>query len=212
MSDALENLIDHGKVWRGGQLNARKARVIQTGHAVLNQFLPGGGWPRAALTEILLDGPGSGELQLVLPALTHLCGQDSSDVNRWISWIAPPYVPYAPALSKAGINLSRMLLVHARKGLDVMWAAEQALRCGTCSAVLVWAPDRVNAKALRRLQLAAEEGDSWGVVVRGARAQSDSSPAAVRLRLSSDEHGRTLHLLKSRGGRPLRMAADFLNP
>ena len=104
-----------------------------------------------------------------------------------------------------------MLLVHARKGLDVMWAAEQALRCGTCSAVLVWAP-KVNTKALRRLQLAAEEGDSWGIVIRDAHAQRESSPAAVRLRLSSDEQGRTLHLLKSRGGRPLRMAADFLAP
>ncbi len=211
MSDALEYLIDHGKVWRGGQMATTQARVIPTGHAVLDQFLPGGGWPRAALTEILLDGPGSGELQLVLPALTRLCADDSPDLNRWIGWIAPPYVPYAPALAKAGINLSRMLLVHARKGLDVMWAAEQALRCGTCSAVLVWAPN-VNTKALRRLQLAAEEGDSWGIVVRNTQAQREASPAAVRLRLSSDERGRTLHLLKSRGGRPLRMAADFLTP
>ncbi len=211
MSDALEYLIDHGKVWRGGSMAVTRVRVIPTGHAVLNQFLPGGGWPRAALTEILLDGPGNGELQLVLPALTQLCAEGSADVNRWIGWVAPPYVPYAPALSQAGINLSRMLLVHARKGLDVMWAAEQALRCGTCSAVLVWAP-KANTKALRRLQLAAEEGDSWGIVIRDAHAQRESSPAAVRLRLSSDEQGRTLHLLKSRGGRPLRMAADFLTP
>ena len=121
MSDVLEHLIDHGKVWRGGEMNSTRARVIPTGHAVLNQFLPGGGWPRAALTEILLDGPGSGELQLVLPALIQLCAEGSPDVNRWIGWVAPPYVPYAPALSQAGIKLSRLLLVHARKGLDELW-------------------------------------------------------------------------------------------
>ncbi|MEM7082703.1 MAG: translesion DNA synthesis-associated protein ImuA [Pseudomonadota bacterium] len=204
----LDALLDHGKLWRGGQMTTN-AHVIPTGHAVLDPFLPGGGWPRAALTEILLDGPGSGELQLVLPALKRLCAADSHDSDRWISWIAPPYVPYAPALAQAGINLARMLVVHARKGLDVMWAAEQSLRCGTCSAVLMWAPN-TNTKALRRLQLAAEEGDSWGVVFRETRTQREASPAAVRLRLSTNEQGRTLHLLKSRGGRPLRVAADFL--
>jgi cell division inhibitor SulA/protein ImuA len=210
-NETLEQLLDHARVWRGSQAQSAQARVIPTGHAVLNRFLPGGGWPRAALTEILIEQPGSGELQLIMPALARLSGDQSTDKNRWISWIAPPYVPYAPALTEAGIQLSRMLVVHAKQGLDVMWAAEQSLRCGTCAAVLLW-QDKTDPQALRRLQLAAEEGDSWGIVFRSVRARSQHSPAAVRLQLATDHNGRTLHLLKSRGGRPLRMAADFLNP
>ena len=211
MSDALEQLLKNPKVWRGSQGHGAKRNSIPTGHAVLDQFLPGNGWPRAALTEILIDQPGAGELQLVLPALAYLNAHTSTDQHRWISWIAPPHVPYAPAIVAAGLNLSHMLVVHARQGLDVVWAAEQALRCGSCAAVLLWA-GKVKPQALRRLQLAAEEGDSWGIVFRTSAAQREHSPAAVRLQLSCNESGKTLHLLKSRGGRPLRMAADFLAP
>lgn len=243
MSEVLEQLLDQQKIWRGKRAHSIEDTHISTGYAVLDKFLPGGGWPRAALTEVLVDAPGTGELQLVLPALVQLSTEGQFSLNgdalkgetkkdskqkgtaagrgsksaalqdrqRWISWIAPPYVPYAPALSDAGINLARMLVVHAKEGLDAMWAAEQSLRCGTCAAVLVWV-DKSDNRSLRRLQLAAEEGDSWGIVFRHSRVRTESSPAAVRLQLSSDAQGKTLHLLKSRGGRPLRVAAEFLNP
>ncbi|NNF15584.1 MAG: translesion DNA synthesis-associated protein ImuA [Gammaproteobacteria bacterium] len=211
MNDVLEKLLDNRKLWRGSRKPGLRDAHIATGHAVLDQFLPGGGWPRAALTEILIDKPGSGELQLVMPALARLSADGAKDQHRWVSWIAPPFVPYAPALADGGIKLSRMLIVHAKKGMDVLWAAEQALRCGTCSAVLLWA-SKADAQSLRRLQLAAEEGDSWGIVFRDAAARRQHSPAAVRLRLLSEQTHKTLHLLKSRGGRPLRIAADFLNP
>ena len=115
MNDALEQLLGNKHLWRGSQEKGLREKHIKTGHAVLDEFLPGGGWPRAALTEILIDDASSGELQLVMPALARLSAADSKDQHRWVSWIAPPYVPYAPALADASINLSRMLIVHAKK-------------------------------------------------------------------------------------------------
>ena len=68
---ALDTLFNGGQVWRGRPAPPA-ASPQPTGHAVLDAALPTGGWPEAALTEILLAGQGVGELQLVWPALARL--------------------------------------------------------------------------------------------------------------------------------------------
>ena len=40
-----------------------------SGYAALDAALPGGGWPEAALVEVLLAADGLGELSLLLPTL-----------------------------------------------------------------------------------------------------------------------------------------------
>lgn len=54
-------------VWRGDRLAEPEAPGLPTGHSRLDAVLPGGGWPRGALTEFLLPHPGVGELGLLLP-------------------------------------------------------------------------------------------------------------------------------------------------
>jgi len=68
----------------------------------------------------------------VLPALAKISQQ-----RRWVAWIAPPYVPYAPAWPPL-CDLSRVLLIHPRAGGDGFAAVERSLRSGTCGAVLAW--------------------------------------------------------------------------
>src|SRR5215472_758540 len=96
---ALDEILRRQPVWRGGAL-ARQLATLSTGFAALDAELPGGGWPRQALTELLGVEPGVGELGLILPALAALTrsGQRSA-------WVAPPFVPYAPALAAAGLDL-----------------------------------------------------------------------------------------------------------
>src|SRR5581483_2385709 len=84
-----------------------------------------GGWPRGVLTEIHLPLEGIGELRVLLPALARLSRED-----RWIVFIAPPYIPYAPALAAGGVELSRLLLVHPKTRADHLWAVESSLRSG----------------------------------------------------------------------------------
>jgi cell division inhibitor SulA/protein ImuA len=136
-----------------------------------------------------------------MPALAQLSELAALDA-RWIVWIAPPYVPYAPALRVSGIDLSRVLLVQPTcEKKDVLWAIEQALRSGSSIAVLAWL-ERASSIALRRLQLAAEEHDCWAVLFRSGRARSDSSPAALRVCLSSGPDYARLEIVKCRGKRP----------
>jgi hypothetical protein len=191
----LDSLLSRrSDIWRGGQFSTT-AETVASGFAELDESLPGGGWPRGALTEILMPQHGIGALRLLMPALASV-----SHEGRWICWVAPPYIPYAPALLGVGIDLSRVLLVHPKGHQDGLWAVEQSLRSGTCSAVLAW-PTLDDSTALRRLQLAAEAGNAMGFLFRPRRLAERPSPAALRVQLLPESGaGLSVTILKRRGG------------
>lgn len=189
----LSELLLRADVWRGGA--APPAAAEPTGFSALDALLPGGGWPVGALTEIVAPREGVGELRVLLPALARLSRGD-----RWIAFVAPPYIPYAPALAAAGVALARVLLVHPKRE-DQLWAVESSLRAGACAAVLAWIAEAEGA-ALRRLQLAAEAGGAIGMLY--ARRPLGASIAALRLALAPAAAGAVdVHILKRRGGWPV---------
>lgn len=190
----VDTLLEHPQLWRGERRRWSGARGIPSGHAELDARLPGGGWPSGALTEILLPRPGIGELQLLLPALLRLNRE-----RRWIALIDPPYIPYAPAWQACGMDLSRLLWVRPRSQNDRLWALEQAMRAGTCGAVLGWPEPGAGFRELRRLQLAAEAGDCMGILFNPPQKADHATPAALRVRLEPDAQGVKVYLLK--GGR-----------
>ncbi len=171
---SLPQLLQRADIWRGGEVSAVSA--VASGFEELDTLLPGGGLPLGALTELLIPRAGIGELSLVLRAAAPLTR------NRWLAFIAPPYVPYAPALARAGIDLSHVLVIRARNNNDTLWAMEQTLRAGTCGAVFAW-PTHADFKWLRRLQLAAETSGALSVLFMPSRHVAMNSPAAVRLAL-----------------------------
>jgi cell division inhibitor SulA/protein ImuA len=203
MKQVLDTILSHPRVWRGRQA-ALALETIPTGHPALDDILPGGGWPRTGLVEILLEHHGIGELRLLLPLLVrHGAGAPEGGVRRWLCWVAPPYVPHARALAEAGVDVDRILLVHAREDGQALWAMEQALRSEGSALVFGWV-GRAKGAQLRRLQLAAEEGGALGVLFRPQAARAESSVAALRLELSSGRYGE-IEVLKGRGGRPRRL-------
>lgn len=196
---SLPQLLQRADIWRGG--DAPAVAAVSSGFVALDALLPGGGFPLGALTEILTPRFGVGELRMLLPTLARLSRE------RWITFVAPPHIPYAPALVRAGIDLSHVLVVHARERSDVLWSVEQALRAGTCGAVLVWpgfAPGLrdINFKWLRRLQLAAEAGNAMGFLFMPTRAVANVTPAALRLAVEPRADGVSVRVLKRRGGWP----------
>ena len=189
----LAPLLSHPAIWRGDQLGGSNVPSLPTGFAALDAQLPGGGWPMAALTEILPEHEGIGELRIFGSALAHL-----SKAGRWLAWIAPPYVPYAPALQAAGIDLSRLLVVRTRTLRETLWSVEQALRDNSCGAVLAW-PDTISYPELRRLQLAAAGTQAMAVLFRPLRTAGISSPAALRLSLHTYKGDLAVRIVKRRG-------------
>jgi hypothetical protein len=190
--EALAEVLRHPGIWRRGTASRPKIDVEPTGNASLDARLPGGGWPRGALSEILIENDGIGECSLLLPALAAL-----TQAGRRVVFVAPPYVPYPPALAEAGIDLAHVLHIDAADA-DTHWTAEQCLRAGCCGAVLSWMP-RTDYRQLRRLQLAAETGAAIGFVFRPLAAARETSPAALRVQVSMAESGPRVEILKCRG-------------
>src|SRR5690242_16380240 len=179
----LARLLEHPAIWRGRSAARREA--LATGYAALDACLPGRGWPRTGLIEILVARFGVGELYLLLPLLAALTGRPAA---RWCVWIAPPLDPYAPALAAHGVNLERVLVVRgsvAPAGAAPLWAFEQTLGSGASDVALAWAVRDPRAREIRRLQLAAERGKTLGVLFRPQRAARQSSPAILRMVVES---------------------------
>lgn len=187
---ALDALFNGGRVWKGRPA-APPASQHPTGLAALDAVLPSGGWPASALSEILMAKDGVGELQLVLPTLARL-----SAAGERIVLVAPPYTPYPHAWQNAGVDVRQLSVVQAEER-DVLWAVEQCLRSGSCGAVLCW-PHKADDRALRRLQVAAETGQTLAFAWRALSEAINPSPAA--LRLAVEARPAQVRVLKCRGG------------
>lgn len=180
------------QLWRGRGTTTQP--TLPTGHHWLDSVLPGGGWPVGALTEILHNGPGLGELSLLLPALCQ-CSQ----AGRRIALIAPPLLPNGPLLAERGVDLQQLLLIRCNTPAERRWAAAQCLRSGLFGCLLLW-PGPCADHELRRLQLAAEQSQAVSVLYRDGDSRHAASPAQLRLLLQAQPGGqRQLWLLKARG-------------
>lgn len=187
---SLDRLIDARRLWRG-QTRVTSPTTQPTGHASLDAALPGGGWPESALSEILFDTTGIGELRLLWPTLARL-----TTAGERVVLVAPPHVPYPHAWLNAGIDLRQLTIISA-SSRDALWSVEQCLRSGSCGAVLCW-PQQPDDRALRRLQVAAETGHTLAFAYRPLREAANPSPAALRLAVESQPA--QLRVLKCRGG------------
>jgi len=193
MKAELRGLLSkHHLVWQGNA-GQRREGGVSTGFAGLDQALPTRGWPWGALTEIAVPYWGLGELRLLLPAMVDLNRQ-----KRQIVWVAPPYLPYAPALTRAGLDLQYVLVVDTQPG-NVSWAMERLSSTRSCGMVLAW-PAHLSEVEARRLQLAAETGGGIGIVMRAGGAKWRAPAAALRLEIEPRDEEIEINILKSRGG------------
>jgi hypothetical protein len=191
----LTTILQRPDIWRIGQMPSRTRTVIKTGFAALDEALPDHGWEQGALTELLCNEQGVGELSLIVPAL-----RDTSQSGRGIVLVAPPYIPLPLAWEAKGINLQHVIIVRAEPA-DQLWVMEQAARSGACGMVVGWhiqARSSVNYQALRRLQLAAETGGTTLVLYRSLQAGAQASPAPTRLTVTGHGGETRVRLVKRR--------------
>lgn len=192
----LSQLLARPDIWQAANEHRRQCSGITSGYGTLDALLAGHGWPRGATTELLVDRSGIGEISLLLPTLAELTRQE-----QMVVLVNPPFIPYAPALAAAGVQLEKLLILHPRGQKGELWAVEQSLQSGCCGALLSWQGRQAPAdKDLRRLQLAAREGDCLHFHFRPQSAAAAPSPASLRLQLNSDGEQLAVQLLKQLGG------------
>ena len=189
----LNNLLLRQDTWRGRNRSLRR-HVITTGNENLDRLLLGG-WPVSALTELVTQQDGIGELSLLLPTVKHYASE-----NKLCVWLDPPYQPYAPSLVNEGVPLDKLLIVRSKNSKEWLWAAEQSIRGK--ALLFAWA-NRAQPRysALRKLQLAATESLAPVFLFSPPNALKAHSPALLRLELESLEPNVlsvTLHKLRGK--------------
>jgi hypothetical protein len=213
----INQLLQETGLWRASSIDREYQKSCSTGYPLLDQQLPGGGWPVDGVTEILHDQYGIGEFRLLAPALARL----SHEQSRWLLLVSPPYIPYPPALAQAGIDLTHILITQPKTRKDYLWVLEKSLASQSCSAVIAW-PGNIHDKQVRRLQLASKEGNCWNILFRPEHAARNASPAELRVRVKGlhvsplqESSAVELKVLKRRGGwesEPIRISfLDQLN-
>jgi protein ImuA len=191
----------HPSLWRASQLARSRTRRIDTGHPTLSNQLPGGGWPVGTLVDLLVQQPGVGEMRLLAPALKAVA-------DRSVVLLTPPHVPQALSLAALGIPPASAIWLRAERSADALWAAEQVLRSGSCGALLFWPGQTsktsarqqpIRADSLRRLHLAAQQGETLFFIMRPLASETDASPAPLRLSVRPASGGIDIGFVKRQG-------------
>ena len=197
------------RLWRGCDMAGQGFHGRSTGFPQLDDILPGRGWPQRGLIELISPHWGMGELQLLLPLMRSVIEQ-----GQWVLWIAPPYRLYAPALVQAAIDIQQVLVVKPSTSCkDALWSMEKALQTRNCGLVLAW-QNWLPGTVLRRLQLAAESGDTLGVLFKHRDSKHSHSLMRLKIKDSTPGNSRSnlaeVTLIKARGNfRPLSARLDL---
>ena len=173
---------------------AEDAAVFSCGAAAVDRLLPGGGLRHGMLVEWVAKSNSEGEspnsnapppqpspggrggaATLGLLGAREACREGGALVV-----IDRRQTLYPPAVAAWGIDLDRVIVVHPQNARDELWAAVQALRSPAVAAMFT-VIDRLDSRAFRRLQLAAQGGRTLGVLVRPAGARGEPSWADVTL-------------------------------
>ena len=193
--------LHHLNAW---EMTSRKGAslVTATGMHALDELLPGGGWPKGGLVEIIVPDRCSDATDLVLPALARLGRQ-----GRWIAMVTPPHQARSTVFTAPGINASRLLQVNPHPGRSGLWTVESMLRSGDCSAVLAW-PTCETGLMDKRLQKAAMASKALCVLFRYGCVPAHNSGVDIRLKLETNDTGRALYLVDWKGDTLSGLALD----
>lgn len=177
-----------------------------SGTPILDRLLPAGGFRPGTLIEWLEPGPGGGTSALVILAARHACS-----LGRQLVVLDRSRRFYPLALVPWKIPSEQVLVVRASTVADELWAADQALRSTAVGAVWLTC-DELASPDFRRLQLAAEQGGSLGLLLRPDRHLGQPSWADVQWRVTPAGAARaspgtssrwlSIELTRCRGGHP----------
>jgi len=199
----------------------RRAAFEASGLEAVDGLLPGGGFPRGALSEIQGE-PGSGKTALCLSTMARSMRADG--LAAFVDGRGELYPPAAAAL---GVDLARLLLVRppasgTGQGISTaLWSAEVLLGSGAFEVVALDLPllgaARGEGRAavppgvmVRRLVVAAEKGGAVGLWLSAPSAGQASGglrlPAAVRLEIRRGPEGPQVRRIFARGTEVVRGA------
>ena len=131
--------------------------------------------------------------------------RDGARTSGPIIWtgLARSVCSLAPTALQSFLDPARIILAMCVSRTEILWAAEQALRSPASACVVAELGDGPDLRESRRLQIAAEEGGSIGLVLIGGRASSSAAETRWRCEASSEaDLAWVWTLIKNRKGKP----------
>lgn len=192
MQDIIQQLKSRHLVWQANLTKADSHQFLnRSGFPELDTLL-GGGFPPHGVVE--MESVGSiGELRLLAP---YLKSSMSSGVTAFIQ---PPALMNALFLHSIGLDINQVWIVTPEQQRDALWAAEQCLKSGACSNVLLW-QDELEIHQVKRLQVASEQGACPLFMLKPNMTNRLSLPVSLSLKLQGSEQGVRVEVLKRKGG------------
>lgn len=181
------------EIERGGGPGREEAgaTVVALGVADIDNALPGGGLPRGRLHEVAAAGPkvdgDVAALGFAAGLLGRVVNGDGDEKGGTVLWCANRKSLYCagglhgPGLAGFGVDARRLILIDGADDTEVLWAMEEGLRSGALGAV-AGEVGNLNLAASRRLQLAAEAGGGFGLLVRVSTKKTAKTVTAATTR------------------------------
>ncbi|WP_293748558.1 translesion DNA synthesis-associated protein ImuA [uncultured Paraglaciecola sp.] len=164
-----------------------------TGFKELDNALQGG-FPEYGVIDIRSQ-IGIGELRLLLPSILTRQQQRQTEL---ITLIAPPMSINSEMLAEFGFTLDQVMVVQPSLNKQVLWSAEQSLKSGCCHSVVLWHVS-LSVTQVKRLQLAAEKGNSLLFIIRQPQQEHISLPVTLGIKLSPSKVGINAQITKRKG-------------
>ncbi|HTH57769.1 MAG TPA: hypothetical protein VL728_17100 [Cyclobacteriaceae bacterium] len=135
---------------------------LNYGLGPIHEVFPNASFPLGAVHEFLSEQKeeAASTSGFIGGILSHLMGNSGAAL-----WISSSRTLFPPTLKSFGLEPDRFIFVDLKKEKDVIWAMEEALKCNSLAAV-VGEIREIDFTASRRLQLAVEQSQVTGFVVR----------------------------------------------
>lgn len=149
--------------------------------AELKDAFPNGSFPLGAVHEFLTEQneDESSTCGFIAALLSSIMG------NTGVSlWISSSRTLFPPALKHYGINPDRIIFIDVKKEKDVLWAMDEALKCGALASVVAEMRD-INFMESRRLQLAVEQSRVTGFILRNNLRNQNTTACVSRWKITS---------------------------
>lgn len=146
----------------------------------INESFPNGSFPLGAVHEFLTTGTEavaatSGFIAGLLAPLMKNGGTSL--------WISASRTLFPPALKSFGIQPDRFIFIDLQKERHVIWAMEEALKCGALTAVVAEMKE-LSFTDSRRLQLAVEQSQVTGLILRNNFRQVNTTACLSRWKIT----------------------------
>ena len=164
-----------GELWRADQLGESFTEVLPSGWEALDLELPGGGWPRRSVTEVLATQPSVLEWRLLSPVLRRVVAEGGQVVV-----VGPARIPHLPGLRHEGLSERQLVWIKAEVPSERLWVTEQLIKSNSAGAIVSWLP-QARQEQLRRLQVCAHGCEGMVFLCRPESARFEASAAPLRV-------------------------------